>query len=84
MRATSKEPEREPEQQPAQEPEAFRVESLAREAGIFPEVAGRSVNQRFWIFRLICARRTWTEHSRVTRTDFDAALADAAGSFTLR
>jgi hypothetical protein len=79
MRETRKEPET-----TEQAPETFRVEALAREAGIFPEVAGRSVNQRFWIFCVLCGRRAWTEHTRVTRTEFDAAMADATGPITLR
>ena len=66
---------------PAERPEAVRLDDLAREAGLLPEgqasgVAARpfAQNPKFWIYRAICDRYRWNEHSRITRTAFETAV----------
>ena len=63
--------------------DAFCVdEDLAKEAGLLPEGAATgnpshpvAQNPKFWLYAAICVRHRWDEHSQVTRTEFDAAIA---------
>ena len=59
-----------------------RVEVLAREAGMLPEFVqtGKSSqpaehNPKHWLYRAICLRMTWNEHTLVTKDAFNAAVA---------
>lgn len=61
---------------------SFRLDELARESGLLPEnlfggVTGRQIQQnpKFWLYRVICERYRWNEHSRITKSEFDAAIA---------
>ena len=65
-----------------------RVDVLAREAGMLPElvpIGGKrvDVNPKHWLYRAICLRMTWSEHTLVTQEAFNAAVA-AVSEITLR
>jgi hypothetical protein len=65
-----------------------RVDVLAKEAGMLPEMVGIGgkrvgVNPKHWLYRAICLRMTWTEHTLVTQEAFDSAVATVS-EITLR
>ena len=65
-----------------------RVDVLATEAGMLPEMIGIGgkrvgLNPKHWLYRAICLRMTWNEHTLVTKKAFNAAVATVS-EFTLR
>jgi hypothetical protein len=65
-----------------------RVDVLAKEAGMLPEmvvIGGKrvDVNPKFWLYRAICLRMTWNEHTLVTQDAFNAAV-ESVREITLR
>ena len=64
-----------------------RVDAFAREAGLLPELVSvgkrPDVNPRHWLYRAICLRMTWNEHTLVTPKAFNEALA-TVGDITIR
>ena len=64
-----------------------RVDAFAQEAGLLPEfvpASGKRVihNPRHWVYRAICLRMTWNEHTLVTQQQFSAAV-EAVSEITL-
>lgn len=66
-----------------------RLDDLAKAAGMLPEFLAtgkpsRPVEQnpKFWLYRAICVRNRWNEHSQVTQEDFDDAVK-AVANFTV-
>jgi hypothetical protein len=58
-----------------------RLDLLATEAGMLPEGLATGSpsnpvkqNPKLWIYRAICVRYRWNEHSLITKSDFDAAV----------
>jgi hypothetical protein len=67
-----------------------RVDVLASAAGLLPEFlastqAARPAQQnpRHWIYRAVCVRTGWTEHSLVTQEAFNQAV-EAVSEITVR
>jgi hypothetical protein len=65
-----------------------RVDLLAKEAGMLPEMVGVGgkrvgVNPKHWLYRAICLRMTWNEHTLVTQEAFNTAV-ETVSEFTLR
>ena len=66
----------------AVEPERVRLEDLAKAADLLPQNLATgspsrpvSQNPKFWLYRAICVRYRWDEHSLITKSEFDAAIA---------
>jgi hypothetical protein len=70
-------------------PKATRLDELAKAAGLLPQFMATgqpsrpmAQNKRFWLYRAICVRYRWNEHSRITQTEFETAVA-AVSNFSV-
>jgi len=66
-----------------------RLDDLAKTAGLLPQFLATgqpsrpmAQNRKFWLYRAICVRWRWDQHTRMTQTEFDAAVA-AVSNFTV-
>jgi hypothetical protein len=71
---------------PVIEPKRSRIDVMALAAGMLPQYCGRgptTINPQYWRYRVMLARKSWQDSTRVTQAEFDAA-ASAVGEVLVR